>query len=56
MSNLNEITKVVRKNEKVFVTKKKGNYFKLIVKEKGILVEIKDFRYEAELNNYILNY
>ena len=54
-SQLNEILEVVRKNEKVFITKKKGNYFKLIVKEEGRLIEIKDFRYQAELNNYVLN-
>jgi len=55
-SNLDEILKVERKNGKVFVTKKKGNYFRLIVKENGVFVEIKDFRYEAELDNCVLNY
>jgi len=54
-SQLNEILKVERKDGKVFVVKKKGNYFKLIVKKEGDLVEIKDFRYEAEVDNYILN-
>ena len=52
---LNEILKVERKDGKVFIVKKKGNYFKLIVKKEGNLVEVKDFRYEADLDNYILN-
>ena len=55
-SQLNGILKVERKDGKVFVVKKKGNYFKLIVKREGNLVEIKDFRYKTELDNYILNF
>jgi len=56
-SQLNEILKVERKDNKVFIVKKKGNYFKLIVKnEEGNLVEIKDFRYKVNLDSYILNY
>ena len=56
-SQLNEILRVERKDNKVFIVKKKGNYFKLIVKnEEGNLVEIKDFRYKVNLDSYILNY